>query len=145
MHLEDPTKDHKDIESFITNYDMLTQSNSRNTLTMLYFSLTTLSSVGFGDYSPQTTPERAFIVCVFFMQLIVFSSIVNSLQSYFEDYQAKNEDPDESSKLMKFFQFLKRYNNGVKLEHKFRHRVEHYFENFWADHRMVKITYEQND
>lgn len=97
VHEQDPSLKRNEIESFISNYELTGVENSRATLICLYFSLTTLSSVGFGDYSPQTTPEQGFIIIVFFLQLIVFSSIINSLQTYFEDYQSSLEEPDESN------------------------------------------------
>lgn len=39
-------------ESFHNNYELHDNSDSRNTLIMIYYALTTLSSVGLGDYSP---------------------------------------------------------------------------------------------
>lgn len=78
-------------------------TDGRNTLIMLYYSLTTLSSVGFGDYSPVTTAERAFIVLIFMIMLIVFSTIIDSLQGYFMDFKATFEEPDQSAELAGFF------------------------------------------
>ena len=61
---------------------------------MLYYSLTTLSTVGFGDFSPTTTGERCFIILVFMITLLVFSSIISIIQTYFEDFIAAFEEPD---------------------------------------------------
>lgn len=124
---------------------MLLESNSRNTLTMLYYSLTTLSTVGFGDYSPVTTAERCFITVIFMMMLIVFSTIIDSLQRYFMQYQAFFTEPEQSTELTHFFQLLKRYNNGVEINYKFRQRIEQYFEKWWEDHRIYRITREDLD
>ena len=86
---------------------MHANSHARNTIIMIYYSLTTLSSVGFGDYSPVTPAEQCFIIGVFMIQLINFSLIIDSLQGYFLDYKASNDDRDESQKLKLFFQMLK--------------------------------------
>ena len=42
----------EDIISFSKEYGLEEQSNERVTLVLIYYSLTTLSSVGFGDYYP---------------------------------------------------------------------------------------------
>lgn len=137
---EAPLRSHDKFESFHHSYDMHANSDDFNTLIVIYYSLTTLSSVGFGDYSPVTTAERCFIVGVFMMMLIVFSTIIDSLQGYFMDFKASFEDPDDSALLREFFKFMKRYNNGVDLDPTFVHRVEDYFERYWEDHKINRIT-----
>ena len=74
-----PLRSLENFESFVNNYDLRDNTNNRNALTMIYYSLTTLSTVGFGDYSPVTSGERCFITGVFLMMLIVFSTIINML------------------------------------------------------------------
>ena len=102
-----PLRSHGDLFSFAHEHDMHANSHARNTIIMIYYSLTTLSSVGFGDYSPVTPAEQCFIIGVFMIQLINFSLIIDSLQGYFLDYKASNDDRDESQKLKLFFQMLK--------------------------------------
>ena len=47
-------KDDSIEKSFIQSNDMEDNTDQMNTIIMMYYALTTLSSVGFGDYSPTT-------------------------------------------------------------------------------------------
>ena len=96
-------EDEKDIENFFSSYEIYSNSDERNAIIMIYFALTTLTSVGFGDFHPKTTSERVFIIIVFMITILLFSSIVNCMQTYFEDFQTSFEEPDESNKLAMFF------------------------------------------
>ena len=79
MHEAHPTADRESIVNFNHVYELHKNTDDRNTLIVLYYSLTTLSSVGFGDYSPETTPERCFVTAIFLLMLIVFSTIIDRL------------------------------------------------------------------
>lgn len=68
-----------DIISFTKEYNLNDQSNERVTLVLIYYSLTTLSSVGFGDYYPQSTAERAGCSVIFLIVIFAWPVLVNAL------------------------------------------------------------------
>jgi len=80
--------------SFYGNYDLGKNTNSRNAILVMYYALTTFSSVGFGDYSPQSSDERLFIVGVFLVQMIVFSAIVGQIGDHFTVWKESQEEYD---------------------------------------------------
>ena len=43
---------------------------------MIYYTFTTLSTIGFGDYRPLSDEERLFTVCVFLIGVSVFSYLM---------------------------------------------------------------------
>ena len=43
---------------------------------MIYYTFTTLSTVGFGDYKPLADEERLFTVCIFLAGVSVFSYLM---------------------------------------------------------------------
>ena len=63
--------DKEDIISFVKDYDLEKNTNDRNTVIIIYYSLTTLSSVGFGDYSPKNTMEYAGCTVIFLIVLFL--------------------------------------------------------------------------
>ena len=59
---------------------MTNEDHAFNMLKMTYFAFTTLSSVGFGDFYPQNTAERLFMIIIFLFTLTVFSAILATMQ-----------------------------------------------------------------
>lgn len=52
-------------------------SNIKTTLTVTYFMLSTLSTVGLGDFLPQNSVERIIIVFIMLLGCLFFSFIMN--------------------------------------------------------------------
>ena len=72
-------------DGFIWNYDFHHQSLYRKTLIMSYYSFTTLSTVGFGDYYPQNDQERALITVVLLTGVAVFSLVLGNFNGMMEE------------------------------------------------------------
>jgi hypothetical protein len=53
-----------------------------------YFIVTTMTTVGYGDMSGSTTPERVFCVILMVIGVIVFSYISGSLASVLSSYNS---------------------------------------------------------
>lgn len=70
-----------EIESFTKTYGLKEEGmdDKRVTIILIYYSLTTLSSVGFGDYYPQSTVERAGCSVIFLVVLFAWPLLVNAL------------------------------------------------------------------
>lgn len=69
-----------DTAFFMSEYSLTNENHAFNMLKMTYFAFTTLSSVGFGDFYPQNTPERVFMIIIFLFTLTVFSAILGTMQ-----------------------------------------------------------------
>jgi hypothetical protein len=52
------------------------KKNFHNCLSVTYFSLTTLSTIGFGDFNPKSNVERFIIAFVLLFRVMVFSLIM---------------------------------------------------------------------
>lgn len=59
-------------------YDMNNRSNMFSLLTVIYFSFTSLSTVGFGDYRPESDAERLLFVAVLMFGVAIFSYIMGN-------------------------------------------------------------------
>jgi len=51
---------------------------------MIYFSFTTLSSVGLGDYHPKNSAERLAMVPIMFFGFMIFTYIAGELNTHSE-------------------------------------------------------------
>ena len=69
---------------------------------VVYFSLTTLTTIGFGDIHPRTRIERIFGLPLFIFGVAIFGIIMQNFQNMFEDFIKYAEDLEESEFLTKF-------------------------------------------
>ena len=78
--LLDPAK--FNTETFITTNDMDPASSSRtdahNMVLLMYFSYTTLSTVGFGDFNPRSDYERLLCIMILLLGVGIFALILGN-------------------------------------------------------------------
>jgi ABC-type siderophore export system fused ATPase/permease subunit len=108
-------------------------------LIAVYFSLTSLSTVGFGDYHPRANSERIFCAIILVLGVMIFSYIMGNFIAMIESYKVLNAEPDEGDELSKFFGLMKRYNKNKDLKPDLKKRIEEYFQFRWAENRMAAI------
>ena len=58
---------------------------------MLYFSFTSLTTVGFGDFHPKSNFERIFIAFGLMFGVAIFSYIMGEFIQMIERYQTHND------------------------------------------------------
>jgi hypothetical protein len=68
---------------------------NKRILVNTYFAFTTLSTVGFGDYYPESSIERALFTVVFIGGVSMFSYIMGELQKMLKRIQNLDNDFDE--------------------------------------------------
>ena len=79
---------------------------------MLYYSFTTLSTIGFGDYHPVSDEERIIVVCGLLVGVMIFSFSMGVFIQILQNFQMLHVDLDDGDELEKFFGLIKSYNNG---------------------------------
>jgi len=57
----------------------------------LYFSIITLTTVGYGDFSPQTTQGKMFTIFYIFLGIGIILAFINTLYNHFEKEQQKKK------------------------------------------------------
>lgn len=75
-----------------------------------YFALTTLSTVGYGDYTPISSLEMIFTVIVQLGAIALFSTIMQRFFAFIARYHAKIRLPDKSAALNHWVICLQRFN-----------------------------------
>ena len=89
----------------------------RNIIVLSYFFLTTLSSVGFGDYHPRNDFERICCTVVFLFGCMIFGYILGNYGEIIYEYNNLTADLDDGDKLARFFGLLKHFNDGEEMNY----------------------------
>ena len=84
-------------------------------LTATYFALTTLSTIGFGDYHPISSSERILMVFIFLIGVSIFSYLLGVFIEILQSYSVLMNDVDDEDHLQGFFNTLKSYNGGKQI------------------------------
>ena len=87
-------------------------------ITTTYFALTTLSSVGFGDFHPISSFERLFMVLIFLLGVNIFSYLLGIFIDILHDYKSLMTDVEDEDRLQGFFNILKLFNYGKSIDNK---------------------------
>lgn len=121
----------EETENFYDAYDLRNESPGRIALISLYFSFTTLSTVGFGDFHPKSNPERIFCAFIMVSGVMVFSYIMGNFIEMLDSYHVMNGDFDDGDNLSKFFGMMKRYNRDKDIKQDLKVRIEQFFAYKW--------------
>jgi len=113
-------------------------------ITVVYFAMTTLSTVGYGDYHPISDIER--IVCSFILLfgVAVFSFIMGNFIEMLMSFKVVVAENEESEDLTKWFGLLARFNKGRSLPKEITRKIENYFDYYWANDKNYSIKSEED-
>ena len=87
-------------------YSFYDLDKANEILELYYFTFTTLSTVGFGDFHPMSNTERLFMAFGMLFGVAIFSYIMGIFIEILQKYQDLNRDLDEGDNLTKFFGLL---------------------------------------
>jgi hypothetical protein len=82
--------------------------NFKKAIISCYFALTTLSTVGYGDFYPQSNVERIIAVFVMLCGVAFFSYILGNFIDIIQNYDMKKGD-DKESKLTNWLLLMTRF------------------------------------
>ena len=102
---------------------------------MIYYTFTTLSTVGFGDYHPMADEERLFTVCIFIAGVSVFSYLMGIFMEILKKFQQLYVDLDDGDNLALFLSLMKKLNGDKEIDPKLKKKVEIHFDNKWKTDR----------
>lgn len=84
-------------------YQMEDKSMGADLVFLMYYTFTTLSTVGFGDVAPKSNSERIFIAFFMLFGVAIFSYIMGNFIVMIEEFQKMTEEINDGDKLSKFF------------------------------------------
>lgn len=107
-------------EYYLTNtwyseFGLEKRSLSGQIYTSCYFALTTLATVGYGDYYPISWIEQIFAVIIMLLGVAFFSYIIGNFIEIFSTYKQKVGIVDRREDLYRWLQSLQRFKNRTPL------------------------------
>ena len=66
---------------------------------MIYFSFTSLSTVGFGDYAPKSSQERVVIAFALMFGVSIFSFMMGNFIELLQQFEKFDADMDQGDEL----------------------------------------------
>ena len=100
-------------------------------LIIFYFSFTSLTTIGLGDYTPRSNAERIYIAFGLLFGVSIFSYIMGELVEMINHSQNYNCFNEEEDVLARFFGVMKNFNNGQDIKIELKREIEKYFEHRW--------------
>jgi hypothetical protein len=99
---------------------------------MWYYALTTLSTIGYGDFLPKSSLEKIIVCLIMMSGVTVFSYIMGSLMKILIPGDAKQEH----KQLTKCIALLSKYNEGQLLPRSLIDKIEDFFEFYWDNNPL---------
>ena len=131
--------------NYIVFFELDAKNTHENMVTQLYFALTTLSTVGFGDYYPVSNVERVIQSGILVFGVSIFSYFMGSFIELLDKFQNLNQELDDGDNLMMFFGMIhSHYNAGFELPNNFKKRVEAHFDYKWSYDRTMAVSSEED-
>ena len=79
-------------------------------VSLIYYSFTTLSTVGFGDYHPRRNSERIIGAFLMLFGASITSFIMDGLSTMMKKFYELNKNYEENSQLSYFIKTLEHFN-----------------------------------
>ena len=99
--------EHVNSITFITYYGFESKDALTKFISMVYYTMTTLSTIGFGDYRPWADEERLFQVIIFISGVSIFSYLMGVFIEILKKFQQLNISLDDGDRLSMFFSLMK--------------------------------------
>ena len=129
-------------ETFITYYHLNEETVPDKLVTCLYYILTTLSTVGYGDFVPISILEKILGSIIMFCGVTFFSIMMNGFIGIV--LSIKGESGDENEKdLDKWFLLMKRFKRHFfshDLSKELTYDIEKHFKYFWENNRSATLV-----
>ncbi|XP_071502787.1 potassium voltage-gated channel unc-103-like [Diadema antillarum] len=95
-------------------------------ITALYFTFSSLTSVGFGNVSPNTNPEKIFSICVMLIGSLMYASIFGNVSAIIQRlYSGTARYHTQMLRVKEFIRFH-------QIPNPLRQRLEEYFQHAWS-------------
>lgn len=97
----------------------------------MYFSFTTLSTVGFGDLYPVADVERFIAIFILLFGVAMFTIIKDNFCQILFSFMDLRANFDDSDNINMFLSMLERNNSHRRFTFEYRCRIQNYFDFRW--------------
>ena len=126
--------------TFYKEYNMEQYSNYEIVIRCMYFILTTINTVGFGDFLPFSDLERAYVMIVELFGVAFFSYCMGNFIEIIAGYEKRMGVADKISELQTWLTLLNRFNEGKPLNREMTAEIEDYFAYFLQENRLETVS-----
>lgn len=109
---------------------------------VVYYAFTTLATVGYGDYRPESDTERIIGSLIILFGISIFSLIMGNFIDMLMEFKVVTAENENNSDLSKWFGLLARFNKGRPLSKEITRKIENYFDYYWAQDRNYAMKNE---
>jgi len=135
-----PVDSSSEQRTFINFNQMDEMDDIHKLIVSCYFALTTLSTVGYGDYYPVSNIERIIAVLIMLGGVAFFSYIMGNFIEIISNYEKKMGVVDKSGDLHNWLILLTRFTNNQPLPKLLTAQIESNFSYFWAQDRLACLN-----
>jgi hypothetical protein len=118
--------------TFYNEYGMSDLTETEIVIRMVYFAITTLTTIGFGDYNPKSEIERLFTCFILLAGVCCFSFIMGQFMEIVIDYRKVSADNQQSKDLSRWLGLVSHFNQNQPLPREMSKKIETYFQYYWA-------------
>ncbi|CAD8137652.1 unnamed protein product [Paramecium pentaurelia] len=100
----------------------------------IYWSVMTMTTVGYGDLTPANHEEALFCVCTMFIASVVFAYSINTIGMIITEMNKFDEKINENMAI------INRYMQRKNFEQSLQFRVRQYLQNLWTQEEKFRIV-----
>ncbi len=128
--------------TFIKSNSLTDKSEPARLVVCVYFILTTLSTVGYGDFYPISIIEKILGSVIMFCGVTFFSIMMSGFIEIVMSIKGESGDQNEKD-LDKWFLLIKRFKRKFcnhDISKGLRDDIEDHFKYFWENHRSATLV-----
>lgn len=115
-------------------------SLAKRLVTCCYFALTTLSTVGYGDLTPQSNVERIFGIAIMITGIALFSYIMGNFNEVLINYDKQMGFVNKDADLNMWIVSLNKFTPTGVLPGELVKRINEHFKYVWKNDRLSSIS-----
>jgi len=128
----------------VTDHEAFFVTDHEALLIYIYYSFTSLTTVGFGDFNPRSDFERIYIAFGLLFGVAIFSFIMGEFIGMISNIDKYDESAgDNGDELSRFFGILKNYNYNEDIDIKLRREIEDFLENRYSKDQVLALNESQ--
>jgi hypothetical protein len=103
----------------------------------MYFAITSLSTIGFGDLVPRSDLERALGAILLLTGVAIFTYVMGSFIDMLNEINGFNSEYNDGDQLAKFFGALRYLNKERDIKLDLKREIEDFFAYSWIQDRNL--------